>query len=365
MPQSSVLANTARRLLILILTAAVLYFGKSFLVPLAFAAIFAMLLTPLSKRLEKKGTSKAAAILLCILLMLLAVTAIISLLGWQLSGLMSDISNIEQRFRQFLGQIAQYISDTLGIDIKKQEEIVKEQAKAASSGSAGTIAAVSGAVLGFFVNFILVLVYIFLFMYFRSHLKKFLLKITPADQKQNVNRLVIEAAKVSQQYLTGLALMIVSLWILYGIGFSIAGVKHALFFAVLCGMLEIVPFVGNLTGTMITVTMGLMQGGDLTLILGIIVTYGSVQFIQTYLLEPLVVGREVNINPLFTIIGIVAGEALWGIPGMVLAIPIIGITKIVCDHFEPLKPYGFLLGQEKKPGKTNHFKKIKSLIKPS
>src|SRR5690606_12874578 len=109
--------------------------------------------------------------------------------------------------------------------------------------------------------------------------------------------------------------------------------------------------------------MGLVQGGDFTLILGIIITYGVVQFIQTYLLEPLVVGREVNINPLFTIAGIVAGEAVWGIPGMILAIPIIGITKIICDHFEPLKPYGFLLGQEKKQEKTDYFKKIKSWIK--
>lgn len=365
MPQSSVLADTSRRLLILILAGAALYFGKPFLVPLAFAAILAMLLAPLSKKLEKKGIGKVTAILFCILLMLSAIGLIILLMGWQLSGLMKDLSGIEQRFNQFITQVAQYISDTLGIDIKKQEEIVKEQAKAAGSGSAGTIAAVSGAVLSFLVNFILVMVYIFLLMYFRSHLKKFLLKITPPNQKKNVNQLIFEAAKVSQQYLTGLALMIASLWVLYGIGFSIVGVKHALFFAVLCGILEIVPFVGNLTGTIITVAMGLMQGGDFTLILGIIITYGSVQFIQTYLLEPLVVGREVNINPLFTIAGIVAGEAVWGIPGMILAIPVIGITKIVCDHFEPLKPYGFLLGQEKKAGRSNYFEKLKSWIKPS
>jgi predicted PurR-regulated permease PerM len=73
-----------------------------------------------------------------------------------------------------------------------------------------------------------------------------------------------------------------------------------------------------------------------------------VQFIQTYVLEPLVVGAEVNINPLFTIMGLVAGEVLWGIPGLVLAIPLLGIAKIVCDHVEPLKPYGDLIGQEKK-----------------
>ena len=80
---------------------------------------------------------------------------------------------------------------------------------------------------------------------------------------------------------------------------------------------------------------------------GVIITYAIVQFIQTYLLEPLVVGSEVNINPLFTIIGLVIGELVWGIPGMILAIPLLGITKIICDNVDDLKPYGFLLGTQK------------------
>ena len=54
-------------------------------------------------------------------------------------------------------------------------------------------------------------------------------------------------------------------------------------------------------------------------VLGILITYGIVQFIQSYILEPLVVGTEVNINPLFTIVGLIAGEFVWGIPGMILA----------------------------------------------
>ncbi len=86
----------------------------------------------------------------------------------------------------------------------------------------------------------------------------------------------------------------------------------------------------------------------MNLLLGIVVTYGIIQFIQTYLLEPLVVGREVEINPIATIAGLVAGELLWGIPGMVLAIPVLGICKIVFDNIENLKPFGYLIGEERK-----------------
>ena len=120
--------------------------------------------------------------------------------------------------------------------------------------------------------------------------------------------------------------MLVRRWFMVGVGFSCLGVKNALFFAVLCGLLESVPFVGNLTGNALTIIGALSQGGDSTMVIGIILTYGIVQFLQTYILEPLVVGSQVKINPLFTIMAIVVGELVWGVAGMVLAIPLLGIA---------------------------------------
>ena len=206
--------------------------------------------------------------------------------------------------------------------------------------------------MSFLVDGLLVLVYIFLFMYFRRHLKTFVLKLVPQSEKNNAQQIIHDIQHVAQQYIGGLAMMIAFLWVMYGIGFSIVGVKNALFFAILCGLLEIIPFVGNLTGNALTILMAITQGGGSNMIIGILVTYAIVQFIQSYILEPLVVGAEVNINPLFTIIILVVGELVWGIPGMVLAIPLLGIVKIICDHIEPLKPYGFLIGEEKKSKKA-------------
>ena len=142
--------------------------------------------------------------------------------------------------------------------------------------------------------------------------------------------------------------MIIILWIMYGIGFSIAGVKNAFFFAILCGLLEIVPFVGNISGTILTIIASLATGGGSNVLIGILIVYGLVQFIQTYILEPLVVGEQVSINPLFTIVGLVIGELVWGIPGMVIALPVLGMLKVIFDNIDPLKPYGFLIGSQKK-----------------
>ena len=97
--------------------------------------------------------------------------------------------------------------------------------------------------------------------------------------------------------------------------------------------------------------MVVIQGGGSGMVLGVVITYFIVQFLQSYFLEPLVVGAEVNINPFFTIIILVLGEIVWGIPGMVLAIPLLGIVKIICDHVPSLKPYGYLIGSDQKKKK--------------
>jgi predicted PurR-regulated permease PerM len=294
-------------------------------------------------------------------LLLLTIAVIVGLLSWQLSSLMDDMNNIEQRFAGMVRKLQQFISARTGINGNQQEEMVKQVNK---GGSASLINQATSVIMGVLVDGILVLVYIFLLMYFRNHLMIFIKKAVPVTQRGNVADMVRCAGDVSQQYLIGLSQMIVTLWIMYSIGFSIVGVKYAVFFAILCGTLEIIPFIGNLTGTAITVMMALVQGGDFKLVAGILITYGIVQFVQSYVLEPLVVGRGVNLNPLFTIIGIVIGEAVWGLPGMVLAVPIFGMIKIFCDHFDALKPYGFLLGcGDKEKESKSLLEKLRGLFK--
>ena len=241
--------------------------------------------------------------------------------------------------------------------------MLKNQQSSATGAGKGIMAALAG-VGSFLTNIVLVLVYIFLFIFFRSRLKNFVIKLVARNEQKNAVDTINKAQKVSQKYLTGLFMMIVCLWIMYSIGFSIVGVKNPFFFAILCGLLEIVPFIGNLTGTLLTVLIALAQGQGANVVIGIVITYAVVQFLQTYILEPLVVGAEVNINPLFTIVGLVAGEMLWGIAGMVLAIPLLGIFKIVCDHVEALQPYGYLIGQDRKRGGTLG-KKITAVFKRS
>jgi predicted PurR-regulated permease PerM len=337
-----------------------LYFAAGFLIPVTLAAVFSMLFIRLSNWFESKNISRPVSSLLCTLIFLSALGLIIFLLSWQLQGLAEDMEAMKQRLTTLLSNFQQWLQEQTGINTTSQKEIVKSQSK----GSEGMMAGFANTLFGILVNAVLVIVYMFLFLCYRSHIKKFILKIVPGNEKTKADDVVHKAGNVAQRYLSGLGAMIGVLWILYGIGFTLVGVERAIFFAVLCGILEIVPFVGNLTGTSITVLAVIAQGGDNKMIIGVIVVYGLIQFIQTYILEPLIVGEQVNINPLFTIMVIVLGETLWGVAGMILAIPLLGIIKIVCDHVPDLQPYGFLIGTEhQRSKKTGVIDKIKELLK--
>ena len=355
------LAKALKVLLLLVLLVIILVYARPFLVPLAFAALIAMLLLPLSLWFEKKGCNRGLAVFFSILLFMVLIGGILAALWWQLSDIASNSGEIEKNLNTKITELEKYISKKFGISIRRQEEIIKEQ-QANGGGVSSFISTVVMSLGGFLANLLLTLVYVFLFLYFRQHLQKFMLMLVPASKKSKAQTITNDVKGVAQKYITGLSWMILCLWVMYSIGFSIVGVKYAVLFAVLCGLLEIIPFVGNLTGNIITMLAVLVQGGSGGMIIGVLITYATVQFIQTYLLEPLVVGSGVNINPLFTIAGIVAGELLWGIPGMILAIPLMGMAKIICDHIEPLKPYGFLIGEEKKSNK-GVVERIKKLFK--
>ncbi|TKK71632.1 AI-2E family transporter [Ilyomonas limi] len=347
--QSLSIQKTIRALLLLGLLVALAVLAKPFLVPLLFAVVVAMLLLPVTVWLQKKRLPQWLAVLLSVLVFLSAIGIIIYVLSWQVSNLVEESGNIEQQATKKVNEFQHYIQQTFGVPVKEQSKIASGQS-GTSSGSyiADGVAKLLAGIGGFITDFILFIVYTFLLIYYRGHLKEFMLRMFFSKSRFKADKVIDDCRLVAQQYITGLALMILSLCIMYGIGFSIVGVKNAILFATLAAVLETVPFVGNITGTLLAILMTIVQGGSNTMIVGVIITYAAVQFIQTYLLEPLVVGKKVDINPLITIAGLVLAELIWGIPGMVLAIPLMGIAKIIFDNVEPLQPLGFLMGKVEK-----------------
>jgi predicted PurR-regulated permease PerM len=344
------LSKSIQVLLFSILLIVALYYGKPFLIPVAFAGILSMLLLPVTAGLERRRVPRALAALSAVLLVIAFIAGIIGLISWQVADLAKNASELENNLTQKIDQLKQTISTSFGVSPEEQQKMLQKQ-QSGSSNISQSITGFLSSFGGILTDFLLILIYIFLFLYYRSQLRTFVLKLVAIEKQSHADEVLEQIEKTSRNYFTGMLMMIGCLWVMYGIGFSIVGVKNALFFAVLCGILELIPFVGNITGTAIAILVNVAQGGNSSVLIGIVITYAVVQFLQSYILEPLVVGNKVNINPLFTIAGIVAGELIWGIPGMILAIPIIGMAKIICDNIETLKPFGYLIGGDPKKKK--------------
>ena len=354
------LSSVIKKISIVFLVVLGLYYAQEFLIPLCIGGVLATVFLPFCNWIESKKVPKGIAVLLSLFGLLFIIFLLISLVGYQISELVADAEILKEKAIESGTKIQKFIFNTLNISIKEQDKILKSEQPSYSN----LMQTMLGSMASFMSGIILMLVYFVFLLYYRNHIKKFLIQLVQKPQQEEMGEIIQSVAAVSQQYLIGLSKMIFLLWVMYGIGFSVLGVENAIFFAVLCGILEIIPFVGNITGTILTVLFAAINGVDSQVLIGIVIVYGIVQFIQGWILEPIIVGSQVKINSLFTILALVLGELLWGIPGIILAIPLTAMFKIICDHIEPMKAYGFLIGEVVSPKKElKIIAKIKSIIK--
>jgi predicted PurR-regulated permease PerM len=110
-----------------------------------------------------------------------------------------------------------------------------------------------------------------------------------------------------------------------------------------------IPYIGGIVAVAMPMIVALVTKTTPIYALYVLLAYYVIQLIDNNYIVPIIVASKVKINALFSIIVVIAGNALWGIPGMFLSIPLLAIVKLICDHIEPLKPWGFLLGDSMPP----------------
>lgn len=233
---------------------------------------------------------------------------------------------------------------------QSQKSVQKQQGgQSEQSGSGGVLSAAGSFIMkffGFLGTALLTLVYIFFFLLYRNKFRKSIVRMVPADRQEDTNAVISNAVKVSQNYLLGKLILCVIIAVFYAIGLTVSGVKHAILVAALASLLTLIPYLGNIIGFFLALGMAFFSGSSTTALIGVAATFGITQFLETYTLEPYVVGDKVNLNPIFTIIVVVLGNAVWGVVGMLISIPALGIAKVIFDHVGPLNSLGYMIGQE-------------------
>ncbi|HEY0742414.1 MAG TPA: AI-2E family transporter [Chryseosolibacter sp.] len=350
-----------------VLAVVVMYFGRSFIIPIVFAALLAMLMAPLCRKLDSWGFPRALSTLTCVLILAAVVVGMGVIIGAQIATFGKDIDKIKQKGTEIVAKGKDYIEKRYGVSEEKQEQVVKEQAKKAqesqtqSKGGGNIVTKLLSGVTSAVAGIILTLVFTFLFIFSKEKYESFFLRLYKDKDQGEVKKVVGDISRVAQKYLTGRAMSITIIWILYSIGLSIVGIKNAILLAGVAALLTLIPYVGTVLGGLFPVFMALVTEDSMQPALMAVLVMFLIQTMDNYFIEPNIVGGEVSLSALTSILSIIAGGMIWGVAGMILFLPMMGIVKIICDHVDPLKPIGFVIGDPdaKKPSKITQWVKEK------
>jgi predicted PurR-regulated permease PerM len=316
------------------LTITALILTKNIVIPLAFAGLFAIVLNPIASRVEKK-TGRILSIILVLLGALLLIVLLMWFVVTQLTSLVSSLPGLEEQFNTLILQTSSKVSQWFDIGLAEQLQLLKDGLKGLSSYMGELL--VSTSYLAYF--FIQVPIYIFLFLLYREKFKEFFLSFTPGSEMKW--RKEIEG--VVRGYISGLTIVVLIAGALNSIGLLALGIDHAIFFGFLSGTLTMIPYVGITIGAALPTLLALLTKDSAWYAVGVIVVHVVVQFLEGNFITPKITGSKISINALAAILALLIGGQILGIAGMILAVPCIGIFKILIGYSPSLKHFVILL----------------------
>jgi len=337
---------------------------KSILVPICFASLFALLLVPLCERFEKWRIPRPLAILICIVLVFAFLGGLIWLLSAQLIGFIQELGTLSDKVNEYIQKVQVFLLNNFGIKpTNGREFITKNIGTLQQTGTTiltGTLSLTTGALS----VLTIIPIYIFFMLYYRDHFRRFMFKFITRDKRSTLVTTIDNIQKVVESYISGLIIVIVIVVLLNITGLMILGVPYAVFFGIFASVLTIIPYIGILIGASLPALYTLVQTGSLIDAIFVIGVFAFVQFLEGNFITPNITGSKVSINPFAAVVALIIGGEIWGAAGMILSIPIIAILKVLFDAYEPLEPFGFLLGDiNSNSDKPNVFSKLSGRVR--
>jgi predicted PurR-regulated permease PerM len=186
----------------------------------------------------------------------------------------------------------------------------------------------------------------FFLLYYRRLIIRFLVSVFRDENSVLVYDIIAQIQSRIRQYILGLVLEMLIVAAASCLALWILGIKYAILLGLIIGLFNVVPYIGIITALVLSTLVTFATAGTTQLLL-VIGTILGIHLVDSNVLLPVIVGSKVRINALITVLGVIIGESIWGIPGTFLAIPVIAIAKIVFDHVDSMKPWGLLLGDER------------------
>lgn len=310
------------------------------LVPLAFAAFLAILLNPLVNRLQRHRVPKVLSIIIAMLVMIIGVATVFYFLSTQIVQFGDSLPMLEKKFESITVDLKNWIQATFGVEISKQEKMLKD----ALNNSQAMVGRTVNGVLGTLAIIFLLPVYIFLMLLYKTLILNFLYEVFSEENSKKVSDVLSETKTAIQSYIVGLLIEMIIVAAMNSAALVLLGVKYGILIGCIGAILNLIPYLGGIIAIALPVLMATVTKDGYSTQLGVIIAYIVIQFIDNNILVPRIVSSKVQINALMSIIVVLLGNALWGVSGMFLSIPFVAVLKIMFDRIDDLKPWGKLLG---------------------
>ncbi len=324
----------------------VMYYASTLLIPLTFGLFLAMLIVPFTSFLEKHkcNTLLASFISTLSLFILLGILSFIFI--YQIILFADQLPGIRDEIQSGIASAQQQIAAASGLSLEELHNIIERQTSNLWVTIESRLATFIGGVLYFALRFLLVFVYVFLILLYREKFINFMIELYSSEQKKkNARDALQKIGNVVHQYLWGRIQVMFLLAVMYIVTFLIFGLPFAVLVALFGALLTIIPYIGPLLSGVLPIAFAFVFFEDLQFILFFTAIVVLIQLIESYVFEPLIMGRELELNALTVIIAIIVGGIIWGIAGMILFVPIFATLKIISNHHSDLKPLGSLMSR--------------------
>ncbi|MES2794565.1 MAG: AI-2E family transporter [Bacteroidota bacterium] len=321
----------------------ILFLAQRIVVPIIYSIILAIVLSPVVDFFTRKKMNRVAAISLTLFLFLMIVSLIVSFVCVQMIQFSDTFPQLVQKFHLFTESTVVWISDSFGLSKLEINSWMALKNKEILSGGTSAITKAVISTGNGLVVVIIILVYIFMILFYQSHLIEFVHRLFNAKKFGEVDVVLSTTKKIIQSYLIGLVFEALTVATLNVCVLLLIGIKYAVLLGVVGAIINVIPIVGGIISISLPMLMAFATKSPSHVLL-VFVAYFLIQFFDNHYFIPKVVASKVKINALISVVVVLSGGALWGLPGMFLSIPLTAIIKVIFDHVEPLKPWGFLLG---------------------
>ncbi|MCR9101011.1 MAG: AI-2E family transporter [bacterium] len=340
------LHRLASLLIILFLGGYITIIGQSILSPIAFAALFSFLLLPISRWLERYISYNPLAILLSMIIALLPLIGLLVLFSVQFATVINDIPAIGRKLRSGLEQVIAFVEQYVNLDTFSIEESLKSNFSQLIEAPLQILGQSLSSGSNILISILLTVLFTFFIMLYRTSFKNFFLMQFSRSKRDEAMVIMEQVERVLKEYLTGLLAVILILGVLNSIGLYLIGINYAAFWGFLAACLAIIPYIGTTLGGTFPFVYALATTGTLWQPAAVVLLYMSIQTLEGNFITPKVVGSSVSINPFAAIVFLFVGGMIWGVSGLILALPFVAVLKVVMEHIAPLQPVSELLSSD-------------------